>query len=264
MNIFIRELRANLKSLIIWSVILTLLIIIGVAKFSAYAGNPDMLAVLDSMPPAVMDALGMRAFNLTTVTGFYGIMFVYFGLMAAIASAMWGSDIISKEERDKTVEFSLVLPVSRTRVITAKALAALINCIVFVLVTWLFSLVAARSFDPEPGFASFLALEMQAMFAIELIFLAVGLFLGCAMKQYKRSASVAVAIILTAYFISIVTVMQEKLDFLKYFTPFKYFDAGELFRRGRMDSTYLLISAVIIVACVAAAYWIYNKRDLYI
>jgi ABC-2 type transport system permease protein len=58
--------------------------------------------------------------------------------------------------------------------------------------------------------------------------------------------------------------MQEKLDFLKYFTPFKYFDAGELFRTGKMDGTYLLLSAAIIVVCVAAAYWIYNRRDLYI
>jgi ABC-2 type transport system permease protein len=264
MNIFIRELKANLKSLIIWSVIIIVLIMMAVAKFSAFANDPEMLKMLDSMPPALMDALSMRAFNLTTLSGFYGIMFIYFSLMSAIAAAMWGSDIISKEERDKTVEFSLVLPVTRSKVVTAKALAALINCIAFVLVTWLVSLVAARSFDPEPGFSSFLALEMRAMFAIELIFLAIGLLLGCAMKQYKRSASVAVAIILTAYFVSIVTVMQEKLDFLKYFTPFKYFDAGELFRTGKMDSTYLLISAAIIVVCVAAAYWIYNKRDLYI
>jgi ABC-2 type transport system permease protein len=102
------------------------------------------------------------------------------------------------------------------------------------------------------------------MFAIELIFLAVGLLLGCAMKQYKRAASVAVAIILTAYFVSIVTVLNEKLDFLKYFTPFKYYDAGELFRSGRMDSTYLMVSAVIIIVCIAAAYWTYNRRDLYI
>jgi ABC-2 type transport system permease protein len=83
-----------------------------------------MLAMLDAMPPAVMDAMNMRAFNLTTLSGFYGVMFLYFGLMGAIAAAMWGSDIISKEERDKTVEFALVLPVSRSRVITAKALAA--------------------------------------------------------------------------------------------------------------------------------------------
>jgi ABC-2 type transport system permease protein len=264
MNIFLRELKANLKSLVIWSVIIVLLIIMAVSKFSAFAGDPEMLKMLDSMPPALLDALSMRAFNLTTLSGFYGVMFIYFGLMAAIAAAMWGSDIISKEERDKTVEFSLVLPVSRSRVVTSKTLAALVNCVAFVLITWGVSRVAARSYTPDQAFYDFLALEMQAMFAIELIFLAIGLLLGCAMKQYKRSGSTAVAIILATYFMSIISVMQKDLDFLKYFTPFKYFDAGDLFLNGRLDGAYLLISAAIIVACVAAAYWIYNKRDLYI
>jgi ABC-2 type transport system permease protein len=58
--------------------------------------------------------------------------------------------------------------------------------------------------------------------------------------------------------------MQQKLDFLKYFTPFKYFDAGELFRSGRMDGMFLLLSAAIIVVCVVLAYLAYNRRDLYI
>lgn len=264
MNIFLRELKANLKSLVIWSVIIALLIMIAVAKFSAFAGNPDMLAMLDAMPPALLDALNMRAFNLTTLSGFYGIMFVYFGLMGAIAATMWGSEIISKEERDKTVEFSLVLPVSRSRVITAKALAALANCIAFVLITWAVSLVAVQSYAPDQAFYNFLTLEMQSMFVIELIFLAIGLLLGCAMKQYKRSGSTAIAIILATYFISIFSTLQKDLDFLKYFTPFRYFDASELFRSGRMDGTYLLLSSAIIVVCLAAAYWAYNRRDLYI
>ena len=264
MNIFLRELKANLKSLLIWSVIIALLIMMAAAKYSAFAGDPEMLKMLDSMPPALLDALSMRAFNLTTISGFYGVMFIYFGLMAAIAASMWSSDIISKEERDKTVEFSLVLPVTRSRVVTAKGLAALVNCVVFVLITWVVSLVAVQSYNPDQAFYNFLALEMQAMFVIELIFLAIGLLLGCAMKQYKRSGSTAVAIILTTYFMSIMAVMNEKLDFLKYFTPFKYFDAGELFRSGKLDATYLLLSAAIIVVSVVAAYWIYNKRDLYI
>jgi ABC-2 type transport system permease protein len=264
MNIFVRELRANLKSLLIWSVIITLLIIIAAAKFSAFAGDPSMLAMLDSIPAPMLEALNMRAFNLTTVSGLYGVMFIYFGLMGAIAAAMWGTDIISKEERDKTVEFSLVLPVSRGRVITAKALAALVNCIAFVLITWVVSLVAARSYNPDQAFFDFLALEMQAVFAIELIFLAIGLLLGCAMKRYKLSGSTAVAIILVTYFMSILSAMQEDLDFLKYFTPFKYFDAGELFRSGSLDGAYLLLSAAIILVCVAAAYWTYSRRDLYI
>lgn len=262
MNIFVRELKANLKSLVIWCVVMLLLIMIAVAKFSAFAGDSSMLALLDSMPKALLDALNMRAFNLTTLSGFYGIMFLYFGLMGGIAAAMWGSDTISKEERDKTVEFSLVLPVSRGRVVTAKALAALVNCMAFVLITWVMSLVAVQSYKPDQAFYDFLMLEMEAMFMIELIFLAIGLLLGCAMKQYKLSSSTAVAIIMVTYFLSIATGMQENLDFLKYFTPFKYFDAGELFRSGKMDVTYLLISAVIIIVSMVAAYWTYNKRDL--
>jgi ABC-2 type transport system permease protein len=94
--------------LIIWGIIIGLLVIVGAAKFTAYAGNPEMLKIMDSFPKAMLEALNMRSFNLTTVSGFFGIMFVYFGLMGAIAAAMWGSDMISKEERDKTVEFSLV------------------------------------------------------------------------------------------------------------------------------------------------------------
>jgi len=181
-----------------------------------------------------------------------------------MAAAMWGSDIISKEERDKTVEFSLVLPVSRSQVITAKALAALVNCIGFVLITWIVSIIAVQQYNPDKAFFDFLALEMQAMFVLEMIFLAIGLLLGCAMKHYKRSGSTAVAIILTTYFLSILSGMEEKLDFLKYLTPFKYFDAGNMFRTGQMESIYLIISICIVLVCVFGAYWIYNRRDLYI
>lgn len=264
MNIFLRELKANLKSLLIWSAIIALLIFMAVTKYAGFAGDPEMMKILETMPKGVLDAFSMRSFNLTTLSGFYGIMFIYFSLMAAIAAAMWGSDIISKEERDKTVEFSLVLPVTRSRVITAKALAALVNCIAFVLITWAVSLAMVKQYTPDQAFYDFLALEMRAMFVIELIFLAMGLLLGCAMKQYKRAASTAVAIILAFYFMSIVSGMHEKLDFIKYISPFKYFDAGELFRTGAMNGTYLVISLAIIVVCVAAAYWSYNRRDLYI
>ena len=264
MNIFVRELKANLKSLIIWSTIIALFILVGVAKFSAYYNNPDMLAILNSLPASVIDAMSLRAFNLTTLNGFYGIMFIYFALLGGIAAAMWGSDSISKEERDKTVEFSLVLPVTRSRVITAKALAAVVNCIVLVLISAVVSVGVAQRYNPDPSFYKLLTLEMEAMLIIELIFLAVGLLLGCVMKQYKLASTFGIAIILVTYFFSIITVLKQNLDFLKYLTPFKYFDAAQMYKDGRMEGTYLLLSTAIIVVCVVVAYLTYNRRDLYI
>jgi ABC-2 type transport system permease protein len=221
MNIFVRELKANLKSLLIWGVIVVLFVMVGVSKFSAYYENPEMLTVLDDMPAVMLSAFNLKAFNLTTVTGFFGAMFSYYALLLSIAAAMWGSDIISKEERDKTVEFSLTLPVTRSRLVTAKTLAALVNCIGLLLITWGASLVSAASYQPDSGFYKFLFLCMLALFILQLIFLAIGIFLGCAMKRYKRASSLAVSLVLGTYFLSIVIGLNKNLDFLKYLSPFK-------------------------------------------
>jgi len=264
MNIFVRELKANLRSLLIWGGIVVLLVTIGMAKFSAYEGNPEMLAILDEMPPALLSAFNMQAFNLTTVTGFFGVMFTYFALLLSTAAAMWGSDIISKEERDKTVEFSLTLPVTRSRLVTAKALAALVNCIGLLLITWGASLVSTAQYQPDSEFYNFLHLCMLALFIMQLIFLAVGIFLGCAMKQYKRASSVAVSLLLGTYFLSVISGLNENLEFLKYVSPFKYFDAGVLLHESRIDVTFVWLSFAIILVSMVGAYLTYARRDLYI
>jgi len=263
-NIFRRELRANLRSLIIWGFIVTLIITVGFSKFSAYEGNPELLEVLDNMPPALLSAFNFNAFNLTTLTGFFGVMFAYWALLLSISAAMWGSDIISKEERDKTVEFSLTLPVSRSKVITAKALAALVNCIGLLLITMVVTLANASIYEPDSVFYNFMFLSMLALFILQMIFLAIGLFLGSAMKQHKRAGSVAVSILLVTYFLSVLASMNEDLSFLEYVSPFKYFDPVRLFNESSFDGVFLLLSAAIIAACMVGAYLTYSKRDLYI
>ena len=149
MNIFMRELKANLRSLLIWGVIVILFVVVGVSKFSAYYNNPDMLAILDNLPPAVLAAFNLQAFNLTTVSGFFGIMFTYYALLLSHCRRHVGQRHHSKEERDKTVEFSLTLPVTRSRLVTAKTLAALVNCIGLLLITWGASLVSAARYQPD-------------------------------------------------------------------------------------------------------------------
>jgi ABC-2 type transport system permease protein len=149
-------------------------------------------------------------------------------------------------------------------VVTAKTLAALVNCIGLLLITWAITAVAVARYQPDSDFYRFLALGMVALFIMELIFLAVGVFLGCAMRHYKRAGSVAVAVLLGTYFLSVISGLNEDLDFLKWVTPFKYFDPGRLMRESRFDPAFLGVSAGIIIACLVAAYLSYQRRDLYI
>jgi len=264
MNIFLRELKSNFKSLLIWSGISILFVTIGFAKFSAYYENPELLAILDSMPPAILAAFHMDAFNLTTITGFFGVMFSYFGLILSISAVMWGSDIISKEERDKTVEFALTLPITRGKLITAKTAAAVVNSIALALITWGAALGNAAAYQPDSEFYDFLALSMLALFMMQMIFLSVGIFIGSAMKQHKRSGSTAVSLLLGTYFISFVYGLYENLDFLKYLSPFTYFNPADLLHEAKIDLTYVWLSAGIVVVSMIGAYLTYSKRDLYI
>lgn len=264
MNIFLRELRANLKSLIIWGVIVILFVVMGFSKFAAYEGNPELLAILDTMPPAVVAAFNMNTFNLTTVTGFYGVMFNYFAIILSAAAVMWGSDVITKEERDKTVEFSLTLPVRRGKVVTAKTLAAAINCIGLLLITWAAVLVGTSAYETNGEFFEFVAISMVALFLLQMIFLAIGVFLGCALKHYKQATSVALAILLGTFFLSIIVGLDESMEFLQYASPFKYFDPAKLLREATIEPVYLLLTAVIIIVCLVGAHFTYARRDLYI
>lgn len=264
MNIFLRELKANLRSLIIWGMIMILFIVMAMAKFTAYEGNPELLAILDSMPPALLAAFQMEAFNLTTVTGFFGVCLTFFALLGSVYAVMLGSDIISKEERDKTVEFSLTLPIPRRKLITSKILAAVVNCIAFLVITLGACLFSVAKYQPDSAFYDFLLLGMLAMLILQLTFLAVGIFLGCAMKQYKRAGSIAVSLLLGTYFLSIISGMNENLEFLKFFSPFTYFDAATILHESRLEMTYVWISAGIIAVALVGGYITYAKRDLYI
>jgi ABC-2 type transport system permease protein len=264
MNVFRRELKANLKSLLIWSVIVIAFIFMAITKFSAYEGNPEFLEVFDNMPSALSSAFQFNAFNLTTITGFYGVMFNYFALIVTISAAMWGSDIISKEERDKTVEFALTLPITREKLITGKILAAVVYCFALLLVMWGTSLVSAAPYQPDREFYDFLFLCMQALFIMQMVFLAIGIFLGCAMKRYKRAASVAVSLLLGTYFLSVISGLHDNLAFLEVLSPFTYFNPATLLNEARIDIAYVLLSLVIIAVCISGGYITYAKRDLYI
>jgi len=59
MNIYLRELKANFRSLFIWSVIVILFTITGISKFSAYYNNPDMLKMLESLPKEMLAILNL-------------------------------------------------------------------------------------------------------------------------------------------------------------------------------------------------------------
>lgn len=265
LNIYLRELKSNRKSLLIWSIAAVLLIIMGMQEFSAGAvpGNGDFNDFVAQMPKSIQNIMGVGVLDLSIAIDFYGVFYFYISLVAAIHAVILSSGIISKEERDKTVEFLLVKPVSRNRIVTPKLLAALTNIIVLNLaisVSSYFTVLYYSEGNSE-GLLKNIAILMAGLFALEIIFAAVGAFCAAVFKKPKLSASVSTGIMLASFVLSVVLDIWGKDSFLKYFTPFKYFDA-KLLLNNNYNPICTIISVVAVVALIAGAYYFYNKRDM--
>lgn len=264
MNIVKRELKSNLKSMIIWSLAIAFLVTIWMIEYESFAGNPTIDDFLAGMPQEMLAALGMQDFTLTSLNGFISSISLYLYLLLGLQAVLLGSSIISKEERDRTAEYLFTLAVSRRRVIVAKTISAIINLAILNIITLISMILSTMNYDKGEGFYQFIGLMFLAIFTIQMIFLSIGMFVASVNKKHKRSSNISVGILMITFLISSLINMVDSVDFLKYITPFKYFDSTYILNQMSLEAVYIVLSIFIIVAGIGGTLIFYPKRDLYI
>jgi len=263
MNIYKRELKAHIKSLIIWCGAMAFLIVAGMGKYSAGAatGPASMNELMKDMPESLQNLFGVGLFDLSIAFEFFAIMYMYIMLMTAVHAVMLGSGIISKEERDKTAEFLLVKPVSRSQIVTSKLLAAVTLQLVLLASTFAVSYGILTYYSKGADFTSGLLKLMISIFAIQLLFLSVGVFFAGIFKKPAKSAAAGTAVLMGMFIISVIVDIVEKASFLRYLSFFKYYDAKDILKR-EYSPLYPIISVVFFTALLYAAYHFYKRRDM--
>ncbi|MGO1470071.1 MAG: ABC transporter permease subunit [Tissierella sp.] len=264
MNIVKRELKSNLKSTIIWSLSIIFLIFVWMIEYESFANNPQINDLMDSMPQAMLEALGMGAMTLSSLSGFISAIALYIYLLLGIHAVLLGSNIISKEERDRTAEYLFTLPVSRKQVVKSKLIAAIINVIILNFVSLSITILTSINHEKDEGFYKFIGLLFLAIFIVQMIFLSIGMLVASINKRYKKSGNISVTILFITFIISSLINIVDKVDFLKYITPFKYFDGGEILNSMKLELTFIVISIFIIAGGLVGTFIFYPKRDLYI
>jgi len=264
MNLFLRELKANRKALIIWSVCMFLLVLSGMGKYTAYSSGGQSNAVFNDLPHSVKALLGMGSFDVTTMSGYYAMLFLYIEIAVAIHAALLGSGIIAKEERDKTTEFLMIKPVSRNSIITFKLLAALINIVILNIVTLVSSIIMVAAYNKGNDISGEIALFMLSMFIVQLIFLSLGAALAAFMKNPESSGSLATGILLIAFVISKITDLTGRVNVLNVLSPFKYFSYTDIVNGNGLSIVIVILSLVLVAAFSISTYLSYTKRDLHV
>ena len=65
------------------------------------------------------------------------------------------------------------------------------------------------------------------------------------------------------YFLNIVANISDKVDFLRYITPFAYAEGTDIVTSGKLETGILALGLVYGGAGILTAYWQYNRKDIH-
>ncbi|MDQ0163762.1 ABC transporter permease subunit [Aeribacillus alveayuensis] len=262
--IFKREFKRNLKSLIIWSIVLTGLILLTLSIFPQFAEQQkSMEKLLEVYPDSIKKAFGMNQLNMGDLLGFYGVeIYIMTTLLGSIYAAILASNILAKEENEKTIEFLLSKPITRSQIVTEKLLAVFVNVLILNGVSTIASLIGFQfEKDPDVPTEPF-SLLIVATILLHLTFAAISFMLSSILRKTRSILPISLGIVLAAYFMNVLAGISEDLEFLKYFSPFKYVDAAQIIQDNELKSLYIFIMASVILISIITSYIVYRKKDL--
>jgi ABC-2 type transport system permease protein len=262
MNIYLKELKNHIKSLIFWSLAIVFFLVAAMSKYQGFSKSTTSLnETIESLPGGLSAVFGIKGLlDLTSAGGYFALCVMYFAIMLGVHALLIGSGIIAKEETDKTIEFLYAKPISRNRILFTKLLAALTVVALLNIATLVSSIFIVAAFNEGPSINGEIVFLMPALFFIQLLFLMVGATFAAVMRRPKRAGMLAAAVLLATYIISVLDDLTD-YGFLKYTTPFKYFDARTVFSEHSYSLINIIITVVVVTILFTVSGFAYKNRD---
>lgn len=260
MTIIRHELRQGLKALIIWTVSIAFLLVICVFMFPEMKGEMDGVSEMFSSMGSFTEAFGMDRLNFGTLIGFYAIECGnILGLGGAFFAALISISALAKEEKDRTAEFLLSHPVSRSHVVTEKLAAVIIEIAAMNIVIWALSAASVAAIGETVPWKELNLLHLSyLLLQLELA----GLCFGISAFVWRGSLGVGLGLAAVMYFLNIIGNISDSAKFLKYITPFGYTEGADIVSNGCLDAPLVLLGMAYAAVCIALAYYRYCGKDI--
>jgi ABC-2 type transport system permease protein len=174
-----------------------------------------------------------------------------------------GVSILSKETRERTADFLLVKPVSRTKVITAKLLAALTAILVADVIFHVISIIIANAVKVSDFDGKLFFMINLTLFFIQLILFSLGMAVSVFFKKLKSVLPISLGTVFGFYMAGALIATGENEAAARYISPFRYFDTAYIIQHAAYEASYLAVGAVIAAAAVTVTYIVYTKKDIH-
>jgi len=263
MNIIIQELKNNRRFMMIWTFSLAAILVVFMLIYPAMLDQASAYKdIFAGIPKEVLEALSINIDTLLSYNGFYGYIYIYLLIALGVMGMILGLSMFSKEITGKTADFLLTKPLTRTKIITYKITAGIWIVLMTNVILTLFGIIMKLILsDNGEGLKVMLLISLSGFFT-QLIFFALGLFLGILRKRIRFISSFSMSVVFGFFILSMVSqIMEEKV--LYYLTPFRYFDANALIMKGAYETKYLALTFIIVLVFLGLSYVVFEKKDIH-
>ncbi|MBQ3868426.1 MAG: ABC transporter permease subunit, partial [Clostridia bacterium] len=225
MTLFRHELRRGRTAFIIWTAVIGFMLAVSVFIFPEMKSQMDTIGDMFSSMGSFTAAFGMEKINFGQLTGYYAVECGnVLGLGGAFFAAMLAAAMLSKEERDRTAEFLLTHPVTRTRVVSEKLLAAVAQIAAMNLIIFGLAAGAIAAIGEQVPWKLLVLLHLAYLFMqLELA----GICFGVSAFIRRGGVGIGIGIAAFMYFLNIIANITKEVKFLKFITPYGYCDGGD-------------------------------------
>lgn len=259
-----REIKINFKSFLIWTLVVAVIFFIVFLVYPSII-NSENIKMMDEMMKMFPEEM-LKAFNmdLASIDSAFGWLktegFVMILLVIGSYAGIMGSNILLKEENDKTIEYLSSLPVKRKDIVISKVLCGLFYLILMILcigIVNFIGLLLVESFNIK----QFLLLSITPLFPGLVIFF-LTLFISTFTNKTKKMIGLSLGIVFLSYIIQIISTISEKVEFLRYFSVFTLADIRHIIQNVSINPVMIVISIVISIILFVLTLVRYDKKEL--
>ena len=259
-KIFLKELKMNLKSLLIWSLSVGGMGLACILLYKNMEGEMQEMADAFSNMGSFSDAFGMSTLSIATIKGYFATeVGAVHGLGGSMFAALIGAGMLSKEEELHTGEFLFSFPVSRKKIVVAKALCIAVMILLFTLICaslYVCGFAALGEELPVKEFITYMGMQCLMGFEIAGICFAI----SSIFSKTKTGLALGTALMMYAYDI-IGRVVPDVRDYL-FIGPFSYSNASDIFSNADIPAKAIVFGIALAAASAVFAFVYYDKRDL--
>jgi len=172
------------------------------------------------------------------------------------------SNILLKEEYNRTAEYLLTRPLTRSEIFFSKLAVVFINILILNFVTALAGFISMEVVKDGPySFRAFLILSLYTLL-LNFLFASVGLFISTLVRRAKPITTFSIGLVLILYFIYTLSKITEGASKIGFLSPFRFADTNAINPAYSIDIWHLAYFIGISLLLTGISYLLYKRKDI--